>query len=368
MHLIQRMKIWKELRQLEQRAREQPSPSTFVDLGQVYINLDLHEKAQRVAEDGLALFPKATELRQLLEFARTGLRKQKVADLRAKATRWPSPKAFGELAAVQLELGDAKGLAATCQEWTTRFPTDAGAWRIMGQSRLLGFYRDLGAREGLEAVRCFEKAVAMDGNDAESHRLLGEVLYRIGAAARSLQHLRLADQLQGEASEVASLLQYVASLPDHGDDVARLLEEVEEHGSLLHASLAAARPQPRGDEQIARARDGLAAVAELPGVRKATFIKGSKALVKGEIRDGRDPFLRIVRVVAKSAHRFARRLDIGSASKSIVDVDGGHLCVCVYGDVLAAVQCDLGADKERIVAELQEIVAGALYAAEGHQP
>ena len=53
---------------------------------------------------------------------------------------------------------------------------------------------------------------------------------------------------------------------------------------------------------------------------------------------------------------------------SIVDVDGGHLCVCVYGDVLAAVQCDLGADKERIVAELQEIVAGALYAAEGHQP
>ncbi|HIE70978.1 MAG TPA: tetratricopeptide repeat protein, partial [Planctomycetes bacterium] len=74
MHLIQRMKIWKQLRRLEQRAKEQPSPSTFVDLGQVYINLDLHDKAERMADDGLALFPKSIELRQLLDCARRGLR------------------------------------------------------------------------------------------------------------------------------------------------------------------------------------------------------------------------------------------------------------------------------------------------------
>lgn len=368
MNLIQRMKIWKELRELEQRARELPSPSTFVDLGQVYINLDMHEKAQRVAEDGLALFPKSTELRQLLEFARTGLRKQRAAELRAKATRWPSPKIYRELAEVQLELGDAKALSATCQEWTVRFPDDAGAWLIMGQARLLGFYRDLAAREGVEAVRCLEKAATMNDDDAQCHRLLGEVLYRIGAVGRSLAHLRAVARLCPEDAETRRLMQYVGGLVDQGEDVARLLKEAEEHGSLMHPSMAAAQPNAQGDEQISRARDGLAAVAELEGVRKATFIKGSKALVKGEIRDGRDPFLRIVRVIAKSAHRFARRLDIGNASKSVVDVDGGHVCVCVYGDVLAAVLCDRGADLERIVAELQEIVAGALYAAQGNHP
>ena len=94
MHLIQRMKIWKELRRLEQRAKEQPSQSTFVDLGQVYINLDLHDKAERMAEDGLALFPKSIELRQLLDCARRGLRMRRAADLRAKLTRAPSPKLF----------------------------------------------------------------------------------------------------------------------------------------------------------------------------------------------------------------------------------------------------------------------------------
>ena len=366
MHLIQRMKIWKELRQLEQRAREEPSPSTFVDLGQVYINLDLHEKAQRVAEDGLALFPKSTELRQLLEFARSGLRKQRATELRAKATRHPSPKIYQELAQVQLELGDSSALAATCQEWTVRFPEDAGAWLVMGQARLHGFYRDLAAREGQEAVRCLEKAVAMNAADDHSHRLLGEVFYRIGAVAKATEHLRAVERLAGADPEVTALLRYVDGLQDRGADIAKLLEEVEEHGSLMHPSMAA-RPSGGSDEQLVHARDGLAQVAEMPGVRKATFIKGSKALVKGEIQDGRDPFLRIVRVIAKSAHRFARRLDIGNASKSIVDVDGGHVCVCVYGDVLAAVQCDRKADLDRVIGELQEIVAGALYAAEGHE-
>src|SRR5690606_16869526 len=99
---------------------------------------------------------------------------------------------------------------------------------------------------------------------------------------------------------------------------------------------------------------------------KATFIKGTRALVKGAIRDGRDPFLRIVRVVAKSAHRFARRLDIGSCSKTVVDGDFGHICVCVYGEVLAAVQCNRGTYLDHVLAELQDIVAGSLYATGVH--
>ena len=103
-----------------------------------------------------------------------------------------------------------------------------------------------------------------------------------------------------------------------------------------------------------------------PPVRKATFIRGSKALVKGAIRDGKDPFLRVVRVVAKAAHRFAKRLDIGSANKTVVDGPFGHVCICVYGEALAAVQCDTGTDLAQVMTELQEIVASALHAVEGN--
>ena len=360
MHLIQRMKIWKELRRLEQRAREQPSPSTFVDLGQVYINLDMNDKAERIAEDGLALFPKAPELRQLLDCARRGLRNKQAAELRAKLTRAPSPALFRELAQVHIDLADSAALHATCQEWSLRFPDDAGCWLVLGQARLVNFYRDLAAREGQEAVRCLERAVTMAPDDVPARRLLGEVLYRIGAVHAAQEHLHQLLSLDPQDTELQALLTHVQALQDRGDDLDALLDDVEAHGSLLHPSLATA-PKPQGDESMTRVRDGLAQVADLAGVRKATFIRGSKALVKGAIRDGRDPFLRVVRVVAKAAHRFARRLDIGSANKTVIDGPFGHVCICVYGEALAAVQCDDGSDLGQIMAELQEIVAGALH-------
>ncbi len=364
MHLIQRMKIWKELRRLEQRAREQPAPTTFVDLGQVYINLDEHDKAHRVAEDGLALFPKSPELRQLLECARRGLRHKRAAELRAKAVRSPDPAVYRELAQVLVELGDSAALHQTCQEWGVRFPDDAGCWLVLGQARLVNFYRDLAAREGQEAVRCLERAVQMAPEDVQARRMLGEVLYRIGAVRVAQQHLTHLVAFDATDAEVDALLRHVASLADHGDDVEALLDEVESQGSLRHASFTAT-PRTAGDEGMARVRDGLAHVADLPGVQKATFIRGSKALVKGAIRDGKDPFLRVARVVAKAAHRFARRLDIGTANKSVVEGPFGHICVCVYGEALAAAQCTDAADLSKVMAELQEIVAGALHVVEG---
>ncbi len=361
MHLIQRMKVWKELRLLEQRAREEPSPSTFVDLGQVYINLEMHDKAQRVAEDGLALFPKATELQQLADCARRGQRRQQAADLRAKLTRSPNGKLYRDLAQIYIDLGDTTALHAVCQEWSVRFPADAGAWLAIGQARLLNFYRDLAAREGQEAVRCLERAVRMDAKDAQARKLLGELLYRIGAVRSAQVHLRALQELDHADPEISALLEHTAGLADQGDDVKSLLGGVEAQGCLLHPPLHGAVEPPQQEESVARVREGLSGIAELAGVRKATFIKGSRALVKGAIRDGRDPFLRVVRVVAKAAHRFTRRLDIGSASKTVVDGDFGHICVCVYGDALAGAQCDRGADLEAVMAELQEIVAGALH-------
>lgn len=192
MHLIQRIKTWHELRCLKRGAKEQPSPSTFVELGWAYSHLDLHAKAQSVARDGLALFPNSSELRQLLDGSRRGSRHRRVADVRA----------------------------------------------------------------------------------------------------------------------------------------------------------------------------GLARVAELDMVEKVTFMRGSKAMVKGPIDDARDPFLRLVRVTAKAAHGFARRLDFGKASQTVVEGAFGRVCICVSGETLAAAQCSEGCDVESVFCELQEIVVGVLHAAE----
>jgi tetratricopeptide (TPR) repeat protein len=361
MQLIQRMKIWKEMRRLEQRAHDEPSPSTLVDLGQVNINLDMPDKAERLALDGLRLFPRSPELQQLLACARRGLRKRRLAEIRARLVRSPNASLYGELTQLLIEGKDFDGLRRTCQEWTARFPQDAGAWLAMAKGKLASFYQDLTANDGVEAMRCLERANKLDRNGAEGRRLLGELYYRIGAVRRALEQFATLAKSAGDDPELRELHQHVAGLTDRGGDLAQLLGEVEEGGSLAYPAWSAKQAANRADslEQI---RDGLATIAALRGVQKAACISDGKALVKGAIKDGRDPFLKVVRVIAKAAHRFSRRLDFGVVKKTVVDGPFGHLCICIYGELLAAVQCTHEADVDQVLAMLQEIVADTLVA------
>ena len=67
--------------------------------------------------------------------------------------------------------------------------------------------------------------------------------------------------------------------------------------------------------------------------------------------------------MAKASQRFSRRLDIGNFNKGVMDGRFGHICICSFGEVVAAVQCDKGAMVQRILGDLQELVAGSLYMA-----
>lgn len=363
MHLIQRLKIWKELRRLEQRAREEPSPSTFVDLGQVFINLEMVDRALQVAEDGLALFPDSVPLVKLRDFARRTTSKARIDDLRARINRAPTGKLYRELALLHLELGDHGALHATCEEWGVRFPDDAGAWLVLGQARLAAFYRGLAAREGQEAIRCLTRTLQLDPADRRAHQLLAEVYYRLGAVAQAKEHMTVLEKGALD-SDLQALRAHIQRAPATTTDVESLLRATEENGALANPPPTAGVPVAR-EEGINGIRDSLAQLAEMRGIRKATYIRGTRALVKGDIRDGKDSFLRIVRVVAKAGMRFSRRLDYGSFSKGVLQGPFGYVLICSYGEVLAAVECDNTAAIDRVLAELQELVAASLYAAGG---
>jgi tetratricopeptide (TPR) repeat protein len=360
-NLIQRLKIWKELRRLEQRVREEPSPSTFVDLGQVFINLDMLDRALQAADDGLLLFPDAQELQKLRDFAWRGVHRTRVDDLRARLDKTASSKLYRELAGLHLETGDQGALHSTCEEWSVRFPSDPGPWLFLGQARLLNYYRDFSAREGLEAVQSLERAIGLDPRERKARTLLAEVYYRIGAVQRA-RLLLDAVSTGADDADLQDLRRQVAASKPLGNDIEELFRTAEQNGALPNAPPTAPAPALRLEDGIGTIREALGAIAEMPGVRKATYIKGVRALVKGDIKDGKDAFLRTVRVVAKAGHRYSRRLDIGSFKKGVLQGPFGVICICCYGEVLAAVQCEGKAPIERILAELQEVVASSLYA------
>lgn len=364
MNLWQRMKVRKELKRLEERAHREPSPSTYVDLGQGYINLGMTDHALHIAEEGLSLFPSSKELRKLHKVAKRRHVHVRIEDIIQRLERSPAPGLYRELAALYVEVGDHAAVQATCEECIERYPDDDGAYMMLGRTRLMRFYRDLRAADGLEALYCLQKVVALDPANAAAHKLLAEFLFRIGATASSLYHLQILCGLLPGDPDVQALYKEAVTRPARQEEeIESLLQTVEARRALpcTPASLAAAADRVATETSIGGIRSALTAVAEIDGVSKAVYMRGTKALVKGDIRDGRDPFLRIVRVVARSAQRTARRLDIGSFSKGVLDGSFGHVCLCCYGEVVAAVLARRGSDVENILTELQELVAGSLY-------
>lgn len=364
MNLFRLIKLSRELSRMEKKAKANPSPSTFVDLAQVYINLGWHAHTTRVAEEGLLLFPKSEELRKVQKFASKNLQRERVQELREKLAKAPTPKLYRELAQVYSEMGDQDGSQQVCEECLRRFPDDVETHLLIAEDRTKIFYRSLSAADGREAVSCLLKALEIDKGNRKAHKRLAEVYFRIGAGRHAREHLAFLLDRYPDDEEVRALDREIREGKGGTQDVARGLEEVQKHGALQNQApeeLAAAAPG--AEEAIESIRDGLERLVTLNGVVKAAYIRGSKALVKGQIRDGRDPFLKTVRVVAKASQRASRRMDLGNFNKGIVAGNFGYICICSLGDVCAAVQCSRGTRVERIVNDLQELVSGSLYAA-----
>lgn len=209
-------------------------------------------------------------------------------------------------------------------------------------------------------MRCLQKVIELEPASAPAHRMLAELLYRVGAYGAAAMHLERLRQLMPDDTEVLAACDEVADkTTGREEDIDVLFHAVEAAGKLVNGQLIRELRSASGDD-IVSIRESLAQIAEIAGVRKAAYIRGTKALVKGEIRDGRDAFLRVVRVVAKSAQRTSRRMDIGNFSKGVLDGDFGNICLCCYGDVIAAVLCDRACPTDRLLGDLQEIVAGSL--------
>jgi len=365
---LRRLKIWREIRRLEARVRDQPTPTTYVDLGQVYVNLGMMDHTLRVAKEGAELFPQSQEIRKLHRFVQRSMLKARIVELRRGVNKSPSPGQYRELAARYLELGDHGAVQETCEESVRRFPDDVESHVMLARSTLASFYRDLKADDGRRAVSCLEHVIALDDQDHRVHKMLSELLYRIGAVDRARHHLDRLRELSPGDLDVEVLYR---RLKDHGPPseqrLDELFREIEGRDALPHGPvISESRQRASADrEQAIRSiRKSLDLIARAPGVSKAAYIRGSKALIKGEIKDGKDPFLRMARVIAKAAQRTCRRMDLGNFSKGVVDGGFGHVCVCSFGDVVAAALCTPDSGVDRVLGDLQDLVAQSLYRSE----
>ncbi|MFQ5505473.1 MAG: tetratricopeptide repeat protein [Planctomycetota bacterium] len=350
---------------MEKKAKENPSPSTFVDLAQAYINLGWIDHTLRVAREGLLLFPRSESLQKVHRYALMNQLKHRVQELSQQISRSPTPELYRELAEVYNDMGDLGSLIGTCVECLRRFPNDTQTHLIVADARNQAYYRSLRAQDGRSAMDSLLKVLELDPSNLKAHRLIAHLFFRIGAIRQAREHLELLRDLEKSDEESRRMLNQIADQADNDEEPEILLERVETRGALPNRSISALEKQKvvANEEAISGIREGLSRLVQNEGVCKAAYIRGGKALVKGDIRNGRDPFLKTVRVIAKAAQRAVRRMDLGNFSKGIVEGSFGHICICTFGDVSAAVQCASGTRIDDILSDLQELVAGSLFVA-----
>lgn len=362
MNLIQKLKIRKELKRLESRVHESPAPSAFIDLGQVYINLGMLDRTVKLADQGLALFPQSNELRKLRKFAKKNQLNARITELRTAMVKSPSPTVYSDLADVYLELGDLDAVHGLTEECIRRFPDDTSAYLVQARASLTTFYRDLSARAGIVAVDLVRTALKIDPRATAAHKLMADVCFRIGALATARRHLDELTRLDQLDDETLAMKGACAESTGE-EDLEALFHRAEFRGGLTRGAGGVGGKSVA--DPLKAAREALTGIITIPGVAKAVYIVGAKALVRGDVNGGNDPFLRLVRVMARAAHRAARRMDIGNFNKGVVDGSFGRICLCSYGDGLAAVQCDSRSSVEDVLEQLQELVANSLVGNQG---
>ena len=290
-------------------------------------------------------------------------------ELRAKITRSPEPDLFHELARVYLDMGDIEALIGTCTECVRHFPNDVESYLCVAEARLQNFYRGLNAIEGQKAVSGLRKVLELQSEHVTARRKLAELFFRLGALAEAQEQLEILRR-QDELDEDGRLLLGECKGEHHPvRDLGQLFEDTQDRGGLPNRSSSGLRRERKiaSDDAVSSIREGLSRIVELEGVLKAAYIRGSKALVKGNIRSGKDSFLKTVRIVAKASQRVARRMELGNFSKGVIDGDFGHIVICCFGDVSAAVQCGESVSTDRLLADLQELVAGSLFVRGGEK-
>lgn len=352
MSLVQRVRHAVRIRQLRRLLNRHPSPQTYSELAELYIQKGNTDQAHRIALMGLDLFPNAKKLRDISRFAKRQELQERIRRLDETIRLRPHPTAYTELATIYWELGDHARAEEACLDCAQDFPQNENPYLILGEIRLERFLEEGLQRDGQMAVENLEKVAALNHNNVKCHILLARLFHAAGALERCCSHLRAMLSITPTARAIREFLgeleRKIAEHPEK-ESIDALLSEIQRTGRFRFdpadfPALKGTRSTPkRSNLDIEELRQGMSTLARSPGVHRAVVLDGEGELLleSGEVANpSRSVFVNLVKTVGQTAFDLSRRMDIGTLQKA--DIEGpfgvlrlvrlpGALC-CVLGE------------------------------------
>ncbi len=351
MSLLRRMLSGSRLRQLSRAVAESPSPRCYAELAAEHARLEEMVDAERVAREGLELFPGNTELSRLADRSRAIEAEGRTRELYRELRDAPRPALWRELCEILLASGRIARAEECAQEWFNA-TGDGNAQLARGQARCERFFSDRrrdDAKLALELIEAGEKLLARDPRPL---RLKLALYSRVGAWTEARRTVGQLLELEPGDGALEARFRSLSTLLDRAPTLDQALRDVEKSGRLIDEETCS----QEGPASAGEIRPVLKRMCNEPGVRGAVYVRGATALVQGPRGATAERTARAVREVVQKSRTAARRLGLGQAIEVTLEGDFGHLQVCP-GDLGAAALWSARPPTARIRQELVELTA-----------
>ena len=316
MSFVRRFFSGSRLRELRQTLADLPSPRAYAALAGEHARLGEMIDAERVAREGLELFPGNTELGRMADRSRAIEAEGRTRELYRELRDAPRPAIWRELFELLIASGRIARAEDCAQEWFNA-TGDGNAQLARGQARCERFFSDRRRDDAKFALELLEACEKLLTRDARPVRLKLALYLRVGAWKEARLAAGQLLELEPGDAQMEARFRSLQSMQDQAPSLETALREVEKSGRLVDED-STLQEAPTAASEI---RPVLKRMCAEPGVRGAVYVRGATALVQGPRGATAERTARTVREVVLKSRTAARRLGLGQALE--VTLEGG---------------------------------------------
>jgi tetratricopeptide (TPR) repeat protein len=359
------------VRDAKKRLANDPSSRSYAELAHEHaLEKDL-ETALKVAKEGLRAYPGDSELKRLAALYRQLALEDRTRLLARELESAPRPALWREMCDTLLEAGRLVRAEESAAEWY-RSTRSGEAQLYRARARAERFFADRRRDDGRLAFEFAEEAQQLMPDDPRPLDLHALLAARAGVWGEARKDLARLLELRPGDPVLESRFRMAVAMFEGPKTVDLALREVERSGRL--ADEARERPakaptpeNPEGDtagNAPALARPLLQAIARVPGVQAAFYLRGSTALVQGPKGPTAERTARTVREILQVSKSAARRLGLGQTTEVRLEGDFGTL-LAIPGELGSGALWIAGEVSRRHEEGLRDLAAAAMSAGGG---
>jgi len=351
MSFMRRLLSGSRLRELRQALADAPSPRTYAALAAEHARMGEMPEAERVAREGLELYPGNAELARMADRSRAIEAEGRTRELYRELREAPRPAIWRELFELLIASGRTARAEECAQDWLEA-TGDGNAQLARAHARCERYFTDRRRDDAKLALDWIDAAEKLLARDARPLRLKLALFLRVGAWKDARRAAGQLLELEPGDLQIEARFRSLSAVADNAPSLEQALREVEKSGRFVDEDQAAGEA-PTASGEI---RPVLKRMCAEPGVRGAVYVRGATALVQGPRGATAERTARAVREVVQKSRTAARRLGLGQALEVTLEGDFGQLYVAP-GELCAAALWTARAPTARLRQELDELTA-----------